>query len=344
MYNNTPAAPPSAPNSNTFGKKAAIAVLILLVLLTLINVAFFFLRKSGDVAPLRTELTEKEQALSELETKYSAAITQLDSLKTILPGGNEQIEVLKAELEAKRADIEQNIRLKGDLTDARRQIDELVQQKDDAVLEVARLKEKINDLGDQVVALSTEKQQYESERQQYESGLSEVRNQLGEAQTAKAALLVEKTRLEQNNREQERQMEANRFLSVSGIKITTMAVNSKGKTKETSARKMIDQIKICFQVTQNPLLRVGEEKFYLKIVDPVGATVYREDQGSGVATDKESGEDFRYTAIATCTYQQQDTEVCGDWKIGADTPGKGQYTVEVFHRGRRVGSSTFKVR
>ena len=344
MYNNNPAVPPTSPNSNSSGKKAIIAALILLGLLTLVNIAFFLLRKDGNIAPLRIELTEKEQALSELENKYRSAIIQLDSLKTMLPGGNDQIEALKAELEAKRADIEQNIRLKGDLKDARRQIDELVQQKDDAVLEVARLKEKVKDLGDQVVTLSTEKQQYESERQQYETGLSEVRSQLDEAQTAKAALLAEKTRLEQDNREQERRMVANRFLLVNDIKITTIAVNKKGKTKETSSRKLIDQIKICFRVTKNPLLPAGEEKFYLKVNDPTGATVYREDQGSGVTTDKEKGEDFRYTTIANCSYQQQDIEVCGDWNVGTDIPGKGQYTVEVYHRGRRVGSGAFRIR
>ncbi len=343
MYNN-PSTPPPATDANASGKKTRLLVILLFGVLTVLNVAFFMLRKDSNIIPVQMELSEKEQALSELDIKYNAAKAQLDSLKSFSPENSERIEALQAELDTKRADIEQNIRLKGDLADARREIEALVQQKDNAVMEVARLKEKVQVLDNQVSTLTFEKRTMEAEKQQYETGLTEVRTQLDEVQTAKAALIAEKTRLEQSNYDKESQIDAGRFLNVSGVTVKTVAVNSKGKEKNTPSRKMIDQIKICFQVTKNALVPIGEEKFYLKIIDPAGATVYREDQGSGTTTEKESNADFRYTTIATCNYQRQDTEACGLWNVGADTPGKGKYTVEIYNRGRRVGDGAFKIK
>ena len=117
VYNHPVTTPPSS-NTNASGKKTRLLIILLFGLLALVNVAFFMLRKNGDAGPSLLQLSAKEQALSELETEYTAAIAQLDSLKAITPGSTAQIETLQAELAAKRADIEQNIQLKGDLRSA----------------------------------------------------------------------------------------------------------------------------------------------------------------------------------------------------------------------------------
>lgn len=344
MYNNNPTGTPQAPDTKNAGKKTWPLLLILFGLFTLVNVVFFFFRKPNDAAPIQLQLSEKEQALAELEAKYQTANAQLDSLKLISPNNNDRITDLQAALEAKRADIEQNIQLKGDLAAARRQIEELIQQKDNAVLEVARLKEKVRSLDDQVVTLTNEKQVFVAEKQQYETGLNEVRTQLEEVQTAKAALTAEKKRLEASYHTQETQLDAMRFLSIHKVTVKTVGMDRKGKERESQSKRNIKQIKICFDVAKNNLLPSGTEKFYIKIVDPTGETVYREEQGSGVTTSKEDNADFRYTTTANCDYQQRDTQACGSWDVGNDTPGQGQYTVEVYHRGRSVGTTSFVIK
>ena len=123
-----------------------------------------------------------------------------------------------------------------------------------------------------------------------------------------------------------------------------MTINKKGKEKSTSSRKSVDQIKICFQYGKNDLIPMGDEKIFIKIVDPMGATIFREDQGSGIMTDKDTNTEFRFTMATTFQYNQREGEACGHWNIGTDTPEKGKYLVEIYNRGKRVGTSAFKIK
>ncbi len=337
--------PPPAPNTNPLqpanppaARKGILIALLLLGLLTTVNVAFYFLKKSdaAGAAPLQQMLSDKDQALAELNQKYAAAAAQMDSIKTANPAAEGRIEALQSELERKRADIEASIRLQGDLQAARQQIAELMAQKDAAVLEATQLKDKVVTLNRRVETLS-------GENEQLNYSIADSKAQLDREQAAKDKLLADKKELERANLDLQNNLNANMYLTVRDVQASAVTVSKKGKETDTHFAKKAERVRIRFTVNANPVVPSGEETFHIKITDPGGTTLYLDNQKSGTAQEK-GGKEFRYSTVADCTYSQSETEASTTWEQEGQRLAKGTYTVEVFNRGRKVGDASFKVK
>lgn len=337
--------PPPAPNTNPLqpanpsgARKGLLIAFVLLGLLTAVNVAFYFLKKgdAAGAAPLKQMVSDKDQALAELNQKYAAATAQMDSIKAANPAAEGRIEALQSELEHKRADIEASIRLQGDLQTARQQIVELIAQKDAAVLEATQLKDKVVILNRRVETLS-------SENEQLNYGIADSKAQLEREQTAKDKLLADKKELERVNLDLQNNLNANMYLSVRDVQATAMSVSKKGKETDTHFAKKAEGIRVRFIIAPNPVVQPGEETFQIKITEPAGTTLYQESQKSGVSRER-GGEEFRYSTVAVCQYSQVEAEASATWSQEGQRLAKGTYTVTVYNRGRKVGEGSFKVK
>jgi len=88
-----------------------------------------------------------------------------------------------------------------------------------------------------------------------------------------------------------------------------------------------------------PVTPAGEKEFQIRLIDPKGETVAREDMGSGVLTNKLDNTQVRYTTKGTIDYNNQDTEGCIGWKVNDQLP-KGMYDIEIYNNGFKVGTGT----
>jgi predicted nucleic acid-binding Zn-ribbon protein len=282
------------------------------------------------------QLDSKEEAYNALNLQFTDAVSQLEQMKTQNVELNAKIDEQIAQLTEQKAKIAEGIRSKGDLKAARAEIQALVKQKDDYVLEVTKLRE-------EVAALAASNTELNQKNTSLNQDLTTTKTKLEEESTAKAALISEKTVLETDNKQLAKKVDIASAIKVSGIEIKPLMVKSSGKEKTKSRASKVDKVKICFNAEANDVVPAGEEKFYLRIIDPTGAPLVIESLGSGIAQNKKTENEFRYTTTATTNYANAPTNVCGEWLPGVDFM-KGKYQVEVYNKGFLVGTSEFKLK
>jgi hypothetical protein len=107
---------------------------------------------------------------------------------------------------------------------------------------------------------------------------------------------------------------------------------SRGGEKEVERASQATQVKSCFTVRQNSIVKGGVKKLYLQVVGPSGAII----GASGNANL--DGKDQPYSAAREIDYQNQDTDVCIYCNAGGKLE-KGTYRIYVFESGKKIGSS-----
>jgi regulator of replication initiation timing len=279
------------------------------------------------------ELAQQKDAMTELDMKYNEAVTQLEQQKGI-----------NAELDAK---INQQLQ---DLETSKNQIAGLIRDKKDYKNGMASLERQkneflaqIEDLKKQVGILTETNTQLNNQTQQLTTTLNETQSKLQEEGTARAALVSEKTALEAERAQLSKKVDIASAVRVKNITVKSVDVRSSGKEKTKSKAKNVDKLNICFTTEPNEVVPAGEETFYLRIVDPTGAPLAIESLGSGVANDKRSEQEFRYTTTATTNYSNGETQVCGGWQPGQNFV-KGKYAVEIYNKGYLVGTGAFNLK
>ena len=333
---------PIAPKDDAKQRTILIAALLLLLLGGL-NVVQMW-RGKQSTQQVTQVMGEKDATLADLRQTNDLLKTQLDSLKNTNASLSTEIDRYKTELDAKEASIVRTIQ-SGDIGEARRQIAELVQQKAAYADEIARLKSSVATLKLDYETVSGERNQAATERDELFNKASRSEAELAEAKSLVEDLAAAKDLAERENAKAQAVVEANKFLNVTNIQVQAKHVSKKGdKSKDTKFAKSVDKIEIKFTVQPNQFVPAGKETFHIRIVavNATGTTL-NGDQNQPLK-DKDSGTEYQFTTAASCDYTQIETEVKGDWNIGENKLAHGEYNVEVFNRGRKVGTGKFKVK
>lgn len=325
-YGNTP-----NDNSKRLLTMAGIAIAVLLGLSIFLMISKFKAGQQLEATSL--ELTEQKQAFAELDTKYNDAVAQLEQQKGLNAQLDEKINQQLKELEQNKGQIEQMIREKRDIKSA---LARLEKQKQGYLAEIDKLKAENG-------ILTEKNTQLTSENQNLNTSLTETQSRLSEESTAKAALISEKTQLETERTVLSKKVDIASAIRVKNITVKSVDVRSNGKEKSKSRASKVDKLNICFVTEPNEVVPSGEETFYLTVIDPTGATLAVESLGSGIAQDKRNEQEFRYTTVATCNYENGETNVCGGWQPGQNF-AKGKYEVKIFNKGYLVGTGSFNLK
>jgi cell division protein FtsB len=323
-------------NNNSKRLLTIAAVAIALLLGTNIFLLFNKYKTGNQLEQTVKELDSKEAAFDALNAQYTDAVGQLEQMKTQNTELNAKIDEQIAQLTEQKGKISEFIRQKGDLKAARAQIQDLVSAKDAYVQEVAKLKE-------EVAALAASNKDLNEKNTNLNQDLTSTKTKLEEESTAKATLISEKTSLEGEKKALTKKVDIASAIKVNAITVKPVMVKSSGKEKSKSRASKVDKVNICFDAEANDVVEAGEEMFYIRIVDPTGAPLAIESLGSGVAQNKKTENEFRYTTTAKTNYANAPTNVCGAWLPGVDFM-KGEYQVEVYNKGFLVGTSKFKLK
>ncbi len=318
-------------NSKRLLTMAGIAIAVLLGLSIFLMISKY---KAGqELEATSLELNTQKQAFAELDTKYNDAVAQLEQQKGLNAQLDEKINQQLQQLEQNKTQIEQMIRENRDYRSA---LGRLESQKKQYLAEIDKLKAEIGILTDQNTQLT-------SENANLNTSLAETQTRLTEESSAKAALISEKTQLETERAVLSRKVDIASAIRVKNITVKAVDVRSSGKEKSKSRASKVDKLNICFVTEPNEVVPSGEETFYLTVIDPTGATLAIESLGSGIAQDKRNEQDFRYTTVATCNYDNGETNVCGAWQPGQNFV-KGKYEVKIFNKGYHVGTGYFNLK
>ena len=289
-----------------------------------------------EFAKQEAELFEQQKATATLNSDYEAAMASLEELRSDNMAANELIDSQKKELQSQKKNINNLIWKSRELKKAKEEILNLNHNVTAYISEINTLKRENQNLKATNTKLVTENTTLQTDL----SKEKEVVTQLAEA---KKGLESEKEKIASENKVYGRQVDMASAIKLNSLIVEGRQDKGEGKSKEQKKVKKLNFLRTCIKTETNMVVKPGSQDIFIRIVGPVGETLYREDLGSGILTDKLTGEQVKYTLKGTIDYQNNDHEACFDW-----TPemrlDKGNYTVQAFHRDYEVGKGTFKLK
>jgi len=291
------------------------------------------------ISQQEVKIDEAEKLKLELEKQYYASLSELEEMR----GGNEELNAVidqqKVELKEQKDKIARYIRqgksTKADLAKAREEMTNLRVQMDGYMSENNKLKQDNEILVQQNGELNAVKVSLEGE-------VATARVMNDELVTAKAALVSQKESLETENASLADKVNVASVVKVMSVKGEGFKIRKSGKVKVKSRASSVDRIRICFDATDNAVVEGGVEKFYVRVINPVGETLAVEDLGSGILTSNMS-EDIRYTKVKEIDYNNEETQACMLWEPNTEFQ-KGKYNVEVYNKGFLAGKGSFELK
>jgi len=131
-----------------------------------------------------------------------------------------------------------------------------------------------------------------------------------------------------------------KILYPTNVVATAVKIKKSGKIVETARRRRTDQIRVCFNIPKNDILEYGSQKFYVKVVNPNGEIIGTNevinvgDNSLKISASEEIVYDNK--PLKVCIFvepQDKETEII-----------KGDYLVEVYHNGHKVGKTNLMLK
>jgi len=282
------------------------------------------------------QLEETEALRIELENQFTESISELEDMRTSNEELNALIDAQKDELEDQRSKIAGLIGNKRKLAAARKELKNMKAQTEEYLAKIELLQAENETLAATNLQLGEEKTALSAD-------LEAKKMENEELNEAQAVLTSEKTELTEKNAKLSATVNLASVIKVDNIIVDGFKLKDSGKTARRRAAKSIDEIKVCFDMTENNVAKAGNETFLIRIMSPLGETLYVEDKGSGASKNLDTNEDIRFTKSVESEYNNQTANACMRW-VPDNGFQSGKYQVEVYNKGHLAGSSSFELK
>jgi len=137
------------------------------------------------------------------------------------------------------------------------------------------------------------------------------------------------------NQELAQTLDKAKILYPTNLKASGVKIRSSGKIIETSRRRRTEQVRVCFTIPKNDILDYGTQVFYVKVVNPKGNVI-----GSNESIETNDGY-LNISAQQEIVYENKSLDVCIFVKPQDKDQEiiKGDYLIEVYHNGNKVGTT-----
>ena len=311
--------PRPQPRNNS--RNFLIVALLILAALNLLQLYFSY-QERQESATKDATIAAKTEELINTRTKLDSISAQLDAkIAEIqkLGGSVDSLMQVKVQLEKDKRELRNVSRYDSKKFNQKiKNYEALLAQKDE---EIARLKEENGILTVKNDSLAQENSTLKVDRQTLSDSVATVvsRNRdLTEKVTVAAALYAT-------------------AIGVNGI-------TAKGKESDGGnykARKL-DKVHISVSLAPNGLAKKDEKTIYLRILDPSGAVLSDMATGSGEFTFEDKG--MIYTTKQRFTFDNSRQKIDFIYGRGGQRFNEGNYTIEVYCEGFRIGQGEFTVK
>jgi len=291
--------------------KAAVAIALLSIIVIVQSVKIYLDYKEKVV--IREEKTSVEeelgttmQRLSEIRTELDAKIKEIEKL-----GGDvAELQKAKAEVDAELKSVrKRNEKAIVELRDKVEGYEELLKLKDE---EIEKLKVMNKELYSENRTLKTK-----------QNVLSDSINRLAQNKQELASKVAIASQLKAEN-------------------ISVMAVNDKGRERESPFRnRQIDKLKIEFNIAENKVAPIEGKKILIRITDENSKALFDVARGSG--TFMLDGKEEFYTTAQEILFDNTRQKLSFLYEKGSEYV-PGNYTVEIFTDGYKMGTILFTVK
>ena len=314
----------------------------------LIGAIVVFLGLSALIIVLIVKNAEQTRRANEMVEQNEAMLEQAaemqernDSLRSI----TEQMELdgLTAEFDRLNAEFSQyndqqlnikNDTLKRQYNEAKARVDalikELAQEKKSSAANAAASKEKIKQLEAELTTLKGIAKHYLEEIRRLNEENQGLRQELSTERGRNETLAQENASVSRSNAQLAQTVQLAKKLNITGLSLSAYNKNSKTEKNITKAAKL----GVSFTVTPNNTAAPGMKTFNIRILSPEGNVL-----GGGTPISYD-GASIAGTAARQLEYDNQELPVTIYWGVNT-TLTPGDYTVEVFCDGYRLGSGRF---
>jgi peptidoglycan hydrolase CwlO-like protein len=313
-YPSTGSAPQQeAPKDN---RKLIYGLLIAALLGTWGYVVYDKSKSKETITQLQTQYSNVDSARNEIQEEYNDALARMDSLT----GSNTQ---LSAELTERQKELEK----------AKANIKAELGKKN---ADISKLKTMLADFKGQVDNLYVEIEKLKAENQELTATNQRV---TAERDTVAAQKQVVEQSLATTQQEKAHVEDIGSTLHASNINITAIDVKNSGKEKATSTAKRVDVFRVSFDLDENRIAPSGTKELYVSVTGPDGKPI-TVPASSGTFASRDEG-DKVFTNKVTVQYEQgKRTPVSFDWKPEAGKYQTGNYKVEIYQNGFKIGEGT----
>ena len=126
-------------------------------------------------------------------------------------------------------------------------------------------------------------------------------------------------------------------LQILGLSAEAIRIRTSGSFTETNRSKRADQVKACFTIVANSIAEKGSKMFYMRVISPEGV-VLTNTKSSQITVN---GESIEVSVGRALDYQGKAVDFCVFYEKATDELPKGDYKVEIYSEGLKVGTSTF---
>jgi len=306
--NNASQNPPK--NNMTWIFLAIIAVLLGLVIYLFIN--------QNNVSNQRDQaFIERDSATLDrdnIRSEYDAALARLDQLVT------------------KNAEMDSMINSRdGEIAHLKKQIQDIISKSNASEADLKKARNLITTLNAKVKTYEERIAELEGENTRLTGENKLVTGERDSAVTENIGL-QQKVRL-------------GRVLHTSNIRLEPIDLRRNGKKEVNTTRaKRTDIFRVTFDIDENRIAEDGVKELYIRIVGPDGNLLSNAAYGSGVSSTYD-GQTLNYTLMKQINLKQNEKvdNVIADWQQESNY-AKGDYSVEIYNDGYKIGNGTIHLR
>jgi len=305
MSDPTPATPAKS------GNKASIIIALLSIIVIIQSIKIYLdyqkdVEKTVQLATSEENLTTTMQRLNEIKAELDQKIVEIEKL-----GGDiTELQKAKAEVDAQ---------LKRSTTRSAKEIQQL-KERVEGYTELLKIKDE--------------------ELDKLKSVNKELFSENRTLKTQKNVLNDSINRLAKNKEEL-----TNKVAIASQLKaenVTVMSVNSKGKEKESPFKnRQLEKLKVEFAIADNKVAPIEGKKILIRVIDENGQVIFDVAKGSG--TFIFNGKEEFYTSAQDILFDNTKQKLSFLYEKGSEY-ASGNYTVEIFTDGYKMGSAQFAVK
>ncbi len=290
----------SVPTPQGTKKSTPVAMIVTSIILgvALIFLIYMYFEKKNKMIEMETVLTQEKDSLA---NELRHMVVAYDALKTnndtLNAGLQKQKNKIVKLLSVNASNVQLIKRYKSEITTMRQIMKSYIVQID---------------------SLNTRNKMLVSENSEIKQQITQVRNTNSELSKVKEELSTK--------------VEVASIVQAKDI----VAVSLNKKRKETTSINLLDKLRICFTLRENPLAKPGQKDVYMRVIRPDSLVV----TSSPDNLFEYKGNKIIYSATRQVDYMNQDIEVC----IFLDNKGDyiiGNYSVDLYLEDNIIGRTNF---
>lgn len=292
-----------------------------------------FLALAALIVVLIVKNAEHTKIAAQLQQQSDSLLIENDRLELAnLTSEFDRLNMQFDELEAQKLEIN-NDSLLQQYNEARERLAQLQKELEKERQSNKANREKIRQLENEITTLKGIARHYLEEIRRLNDENEGLRQELSSEKDRNQNLARENATVSKNNAELQQTVNLAKKLSITGLSLNAYNKKDKNEKNITKAKKL----GVSFTVTPNNTAASGMKNFYVRIISPEGSVL-----GSG-PTFNYDGASVASTAMRQLEYDNGELRVDVYWNVNT-TLTPGDYTVEVFADGYRLGTGRFNMK